>query len=209
MRVLRRFYHQWQRLIGLFFCLACLFSMPGCWVFSVNSLYEGNLFGPRDRDIVFDSNLVGTWKATKDDCVTTLAITSTESPDYVLTYKKDGKRCDTDSERKELQFEAKLVKLDSHVFLDVSPKADDVCPSCLAAHQIFLIALNKDTLNIMPIDSEWLKDAIEKKKIDVSTVSGNTDILTGSSKELKQFCRDHADDRKVFKPDPEWLFKRS
>jgi hypothetical protein len=198
--------HHWGRSMGLFFCLVCLLMLPGCWVYSINSLYENKLFAPRDPDIVFDSGLIGTWKVSNEDCLTTLSIVSTEEPHYQLKVKGEGKECN--DEGKELQFEARLVKLDSRAFLDVSARAEDICTSCLDAHQIYLTTLGKNTLDLIPVDSEWLKNAIEGKRISMATVAGNTDILTGSSKELKEFCRKYADDKAVFKPDPSLSFKR-
>jgi hypothetical protein len=204
---LRDFGH-WRRIIALLFCLACLLMLSGCWVYSVNPLYEeGKLFGPRDPDIAFDSGLIGTWKVSNEGCLTTLLILSTEEPQYQLRAKGEGKQCNDDG--KELQFEARLVKLDNHNFLDVSARVEDICSSCLDAHQIFLVTWSKSKLDLVPIDSEWLKSVVEGKKINMATVSGNTDILTGSSRDLKEFCRKYAENKAVFKPDPSLSFTRA
>ena len=55
--------------------VAGLLVSPGCWVQSINGLNEAELLA-RDRDRVYEPNLLGTWTATSEDCVTTLMVTA-------------------------------------------------------------------------------------------------------------------------------------
>jgi hypothetical protein len=57
--------------------LATLLLLSGCWVTSINALYDdGTVDNPHDDpDVVFDQSLVGTWTATNDKCTTLLTIT--------------------------------------------------------------------------------------------------------------------------------------
>jgi hypothetical protein len=101
------------------------------------------------------------------------------------------------------------VKLDSHYFLDLSPVDGDVCTMCLARHEIFLAKFNKDSLSLTPIDSDWLKKSIALKTVMLATVSGDTDTITASPKDLKAFCRQFAEDKTAFKPVSTETLKRS
>jgi len=101
-----------------------------------------------------------------------------------------------------------MVKLDSHYFLDVSPMDDAVCDMCAAKHDILLLKIDKAALSFTPIDSDWLKKSIEAKTVTLSTVAGDTDTITASSKDLKAFCRQFADSKEVFKTESALMFKR-
>lgn len=80
---------------------------------------------------------------------------------------------------------------------------------CVAVHWIFLTQIDKDSFSLVPIDSDWLKKAVEQKTVALATLSGDSDTVTASAKELKAFCREYADDKEVFKPIPEFTFKRN
>lgn len=85
---------------------------------------------------------------------------------------------------------------------------DAVCDMCAARHDILLVKFDKATLTFTPIDSDWLKKSIEAKTVTLSTVAGDTDTITASSKDLKAFCRQFADDKAAFKPDSMFGFHR-
>jgi hypothetical protein len=185
-------------------CLAAVLTLTGCWVSSVNGLDESRLLH-QDRDVVVDQMLTGAWQKTDDKCTTILTVTSGERI-YDLQATAQGEKC-ADS-GKIAYYRARLLKLDSHLFLDVSPRPDDVCDMCLALHWIFLVKFDKDALSFTPIDSDWLKKALEQKTVTLATMPGDTDRLTASAKDLKAFCRRYADNKEVFTPVPELVFKR-
>ncbi len=194
------------RLPRVVLALLGLLLLSGCWVASINPLYEEGSFGSLHKDpaLIFDQSLVGSWGVTNDKCTTLLTITAKDEA-YDLQSIDQGEGC---SEEKSHQ-QARLVKLDGHYFLDVSPMDDDVCNMCSAKHSILLAKFEKDTLSLTPIDSDWLKKSITAKKVKLATVAGDTDTITASSKDLKSFCRKYADDKAVFKPDSADTFKRN
>jgi hypothetical protein len=178
--------------------LATLFILPGCWVSSINGLEETALFHV-DPDVVFEPLLIGTWRLTFENCTSIMTVTAKERT-YNLQTIQQGEQCgDTE---KPTYSQARLLKLDNHRFLDVFPRTDDVCDSCLGLHDIFLFELNADSLVLAPIDSDWLGKAVEQKTVALATVPGNTNQLTASSKDLKAFCRKYADDKEAFAPLP-------
>jgi hypothetical protein len=185
--------------------LTGLLMLSGCWVSSINPLYEEwSISHPvEDHDVVFDESLIGSWSLTQDKCTTQLVIAAIEEGKvYDLRLTSHGDGCGEDKSHRQ----ARLVKLDLHYFLDVSPIADDVCDMCLAKHDILLVKSDKTTLSLTPIDSDWLKKSIEAKTVTLTTVAGDTDTIAASSKELKAFCREFADNAEVFKTTE--MFKR-
>jgi hypothetical protein len=193
------------RICGVALALSAVLVLPGCWVSSVNPLYDIGAFDhPRnDPDMVFDQSLIGSWTATDDKCTTLLTITA-EEQGYDLQSSDHGEEC---SEEKS-HYQAILVKLDSHYFLDLSPVSADVCAICLARHEVFLAKFDKTTFSITPIDSDWLKKALEAKTVTLTTVENDPDTLTASSKDLKAFCREFAENTEVFKPGSTKTLKR-
>ena len=101
------------------------------------------------------------------------------------------------------------MKLDNHYFFDISPINDDACDMCRAVHNIFLVQWGKTTLSLTPIDSDWLKKSIAAKTLNIATVSGDTDTITASSRDLKAFCRKFAYDARVFGPEMAEIFIRT
>jgi hypothetical protein len=186
--------------------LAALLVLPACWVNSINPLYdEGNTSNPHtDPDVIFDQSLIGSWITTDDKCPTQLTVTA-KGQIYDLQSIERGEGCSQDKYHRQ----ARLVKLDNHYFFDVSPMHEDVCDMCAAKHDILLVKFDRSTLSFTPIDSDWLKKSLEAKTVMLSTVAGDTDTITASSKDLKAFCREFADDKAAFKPDSTLVFKRA
>ncbi len=94
---------------------------------------------------------------------------------------------------------SRLLKLGTNYFLDVEPLPADVCDMCVAKHDIFLVKFDKTMLSLTPMDSDWLRKAIETKRVKLATVAGDTDTITASTKDLKKFFRKFAEDKQAFK----------
>jgi hypothetical protein len=186
--------------------LACagLLVLPGCWVYSVNPLYENKFLAKLDPDLTFDQTLVGSWWIADKDCPWIVTIAASQQT-YDLTMAPSP-QCK--SEEKTSKYQGHLVKLDNHVFLDLAPGQDEVCDSCLALHQIFLAQIEKNSFALTPINYDWLKKSIEQKTLIIQTLPDRPEVLTASSKELKDFMRKYADDKSAFQPAPDFIFKR-
>jgi len=72
-----------SRIAAAILALAGLLMLPGCWVFSINPLYEDNL-GKPDPDLFFDQALLGSWRGADEDCPWILTIAAKEQA-YGLT----------------------------------------------------------------------------------------------------------------------------
>lgn len=193
------------RIVAVIVILAALAILPGCWVYSVEPLYEERLFSHPDPDLTFDQNLLGSWWHTDTDnnCLWTLTFAAHQQA-YELTMAP-ASNCK--GEEKTSKYEGHLVKLDNHRFLDIGPESTEVCDLCLPRHSFFLLTQEADTLALIPVDDEWLKDAIAQDKVTLAHLSDSL-TLTATSKDLKAFVRKYADDKAAFKPDPNFAFKR-
>ena len=188
------------------FGIASLLLLPACWVSSINGLDEAGLFGS-DKDRTFDPNLMGFWGMTGEDCSITLSIIAAHNQTYNWQTTSVGSGCNNEKGSED-HYEAALFQLGDHQFLDLTARPEDVCSVCIAVHWIFLIQRTRDSFSLVPIDSDWLKAAQENKAVTLATLSGRTDVITATPKELKAFCRKYAGDTGVFKPVPELIFKR-
>jgi hypothetical protein len=182
---------------GMALAFAALLVLSGCWVTSINPLYEEDLSG-KDPDVVFDQNLIGSWIGVGDKCAAPLTITAKDGV-YDLQSTGKGEGCSDSASPS--HFQARLVKLDTYYFLDISPIAEDVCEMCIARHNILLVEFDKSKLTTIPIDSDWLKKAVAAKTVTLATMPDDSDTLIASPKELKAFCRKYAGDKEVFRPD--------
>jgi hypothetical protein len=186
--------------------LAALLVLPGCWVTSINPLYEDGFLSSKDPDVVFDQSLIGSWIEVGDKCPAPLTITA---KDGVYDLQSTGKGEGCSDSLSPSHYQARLVKLDAYYFLDVSPMADDVCDMCIARHNILLTKFDKTTLSTTPIDSDWLKKSLATKTVTLATLADDTDTITASSKDLKAFCRKFVGNNEVFKPESMSSFKRN
>jgi hypothetical protein len=194
-----------RRVTGLLLSIAASLVPSGCWVESINPLYEeGTLERPReDADLAFDQKLTGIWRASDEKCTTILSITAQDQI-YDMQSSEQGDECSEDKTHRQ----ARLVKLAQHRFLDVSPTDDAVCDMCVAKHDIFLLKFDEYSLALTPMDSDWMQKAIAAKRVRLGTLPHDSDTLTASSSELKAFCRKYADNEAVFKPDSAETFER-
>jgi hypothetical protein len=199
------------RTAGIVLTLMGLLILPGCWVMSIHPLYED--VSPKDPDIVLDKDLTGSWSLTEGKCTSILTITAKDEI-YDFRSVDQGEGCSDPG--KESRQQARLVKLDSNYFLDVSPRSEDVCDTCLALHWISLVRFDKDTLALTPIDSDGLDKLLQAGTVNLNILPEDPKMLiperpttlTALSRDLKDFCRKFAGDKAVFKPDSTVTFRR-
>jgi hypothetical protein len=198
--------------VGIFLIIAGLLALPACSVMSIHPLYED--VSPRDPDIVIDKDLAGSWSLTDEKCTTILTVAAAKDEVYDFRAVGEGEGCSDHG--KETRQQARLVKLDSYYFLDVSPRAEDVCVTCLALHTILLARFDKDTLALTPIDSDGLNELLRAGTVHLKMLPEDPKqliperpmTLTALSKDLKKFCHKFAENKKVFKPESTETFKR-
>ncbi|MGA7926643.1 MAG: hypothetical protein WCA20_11640 [Candidatus Sulfotelmatobacter sp.] len=196
------------RIAAITVALFSLLMMSGCWMFSLQPLFDGG----SDPDLIFDESLVGAWGHEAEGCQWTLTVqASVRAYDMAMA---PGAGCKTDdkTDEKTTRYLAYLVKVDNHRFLDVSPKQSEVCDLCLSVHTFALLSLENNTLSLTPLDGDWLDKTIKEKKVAMAYVGGErTDIditLNAQPAELKTLLRTYANDSAAFKPSGRLVFTR-
>jgi len=174
-----------------------LLVLTGCWVYSVEPLYEANASHP-DPNLTFDQRLLGSWTQTGEGCTRILTMSGDrKSYEMVMAPAADCK-----SEDKTTHYEGHLLKLGTSLVIDVTPESDDVCDLCLPLHSFLLVMLENDSLTFVPMDHDWLAQAMKDKKVDLADLArhGPYDpvVLTSSSKQLREFVSKYADDKSAF-----------
>jgi len=192
---------------GIALALAGLLVLPGCWVQSIHGLYEEGM-SKQDPDVVVDQRLTGSWSASEpgigdeNKCNAVVVITSKDDIYGLRWPVQEG--C-SDAEK---NYEARLVRLDAYYFLDALAPQDAVCDTCIATHQIFRVDFDRDGFSLTPIDSDWLNKSLAARSLTLATLPDDSDTVTASTADLKNFCRKFAGDPTVFRPDSALTFTR-
>ncbi len=171
--------------IRIFAVFGIAFFMFGCPARSLFPLFA-------DKDIVFNTALVGTW-AGKDD-------------EQTFSFKQSGEKGYTvtmrDENGEEDVYAARLGRLGKSWFIDSSPVKDGRDFHLISTHLTTKIQLEGDTLRMSLLESDWLREMIDAGKINVPHVfRDNEIILTATTKELQALVLRYAEDDKAF-PDP-------
>ncbi len=162
--------------------------MSGC-VPSLHPLYT-------DDVLVFDPALVGTWA--KDDERWIFTKAGDKAYDLVVLEKRKAPA----------RFEAHLVDLGGHRFLDLSPgdppfDNDFYKFHLVPAHSISRLQLTGEVLTIAMLNGEWLEKAIGRGQVKIAheKVGDGKDesiLLTARPKQLQAFVLQYAKDKEAF-----------
>jgi hypothetical protein len=185
-----------------FIFLAAAFVFSGCLALSLQPIYT-------DKDLVFDSKLLGTWAAKgdkKDPTTWTFATGTTNS--YKLTI--------TDGHWAHL-FDAHLVKLGTNLFLDIviSKEGQEEISDDFSIYPAFLVA-GHGIAKVVQSDSNlklaWLGEEFEKllekepSAVRHQKLENKRIVLTGSTKDLQDFLLKYGGSKEVFmKEAPEMI----
>jgi len=166
--------------------VAGLLSLCGC-VPSLHPLYTEN-------DRITESDLLGTW--TQSESKDTWEFESASDESYVLTYTEKGVAA---------KFQANLVQLGEHLFLDLYPAEEaDVRNDLLKlhlvpAHTFARLTIKEDVLQLTMMDNDWLRGKLTRKELSIPHQALDDGIvLTASTKELQAFVTKLAVDPQAF-----------
>ncbi len=166
-------------------CLLTIFT--GCIVTSIHPLYTEDV-------TIFDTNLIGEWIGENED----------GGPVFIQDGEKKYKLF-LKEEKDTLQFEVHLVKLQEHLFLDLfplSPEKDNDTfwgMHILALHSIIFVKQIEPTLQLAPLNQQWLKDQIKNDPACIAhEIVRDRIILTASSKDLQKFVINHVQTQGAF-----------
>lgn len=186
-----------KTLIALILVICTL--LAGCFIESLNPLYT-------NETIVFDSDLIGTWYSAEDDDEEWTFEKANEN-EYTLIGKFNG------GEEKEAKFEAYLVQLGNHLYLDIYPEELDQIPDIYREHLIpvhtFLrFRHDKDFLITESIDYDLFKDLASREESPISFIKlEDRLLLTASTEELQKFFIEN--ERAEIFQSPDTLFHKN
>jgi hypothetical protein len=179
--------------------LPLLILLCGCFVVALHPLYT-------EKDVIFDSKLVGDWREDK------------EEPD-IWKFEKSGEslyRLTILQKEVTNIFDARLVKLQTNLFMDLelSENARNQIENMglygvwlVPGHVFFKVKLDNSKLHLNPLAPDWLKDTLATNPAAVK--HENLDkriILTASTEELQKFVLKYVNDTNAF-PDAEPLVR--
>jgi len=170
-----------MRLLAVFVIIAL--SMWGCVPVSLNPLYS-------DKDVIFESGLVGTWYDKEDN--ESIAFQKSGENSYDVCFIEDGERGG--------KFEVHLLRLGEFLFLDFYPGEPDIEDEfykwhLMPMHSFFRVSIERDNLRLAMFNLDWLSDMIEQKKVDIKhELSDDRVILTAPTQELQEFVLKYIDE---------------
>ena len=192
------------RLLALTITIISLPLTAGCWVQSVYPFYE-------ESDVVADDSLAGTWvgEAELQPCLLNIAFDPGEKI-YNIAMSKSAEATE---EMKCVEMTAKghLVQLGSQRFVDVVPTDEK---SLAQLHSLMKVKLDGQNLVLVPLDADWLADAIRDKtldliaRIDEKVVPPVDVILTSPTRDLRNLLRKSGDAEGAFSDKDQMRFRK-
>ena len=169
--------------VGMFLTLI----MTGCWTLSVHPLYF-------KKDLTFEPDLIGTWgeEDSEENLDEFWIFKQIREKTYRLTIKVKSKP--------DAEFEAHLVKLGKHMFMDIYPEEpetrnDFYNAHVIPAHSICKFTLEGYVVTMTFIDSDWLEKGLKENKISIKHERRDDMIvLTAGTKELQEFVLKYFDE---------------
>jgi hypothetical protein len=182
-----------QKIMSRMLAIAALAFLPGCWTYSLHSLY-------RDEDprLAYDPTLTGTWENKNSQLV---IAGDSQTQQYTLQlFDKDEIKCHCASnDSAGIRYAGNLGQLGTARFLDVVPGGDAAGMGAIPAHSIFKIVVEDNSLFLVPLSDSWLCSAPEAEQYRLGECIDRSDfVLTASSDVLQDFVQNHADDDGVF-----------
>jgi hypothetical protein len=150
---------------------------------------------------MFDPALLGSWfDPTDKDAGTALVFENGETNSYQVTFVDFS-----GDQHLDLIFDARLIKLGGHLFIDAVQKKAKVrgqevdMGAVVPGHLVGRVSLQGDVLRMSFLDDDWVQKGIEAGTISVrhEDIDG-TPVLTASTQELQKFLLDHSEDDKAF-----------
>ena len=165
-----------------------------------------------EKDVVLDARLLGEWQAKgESDDPELWKFEQGEDKCYKLTVReKDGKQG---------QFAARLFKLRSEFFLDITPTECELAPdqaelvgaSMFAGHLLIRVLWLEPELQLAYCDYEWLEKHLKAKlKALAHHREGDERIvLTASTRDLQRFVLKHLGEGELFQKPNEMVRKKN
>jgi len=167
--------------------VVALALFAGC-VPSLHSLYT-------DKDLAFDSALIGQWSEIGNK--ETWTFTKSGEKAYQLVY--------VDKKGEQGTFKVHLVEVQGERFLDLYPEDPGLTENAFykwhlfGAHTFMQVKQIKTTLQLAPLNLDWLKKHLQKHPNAIQhEVQDNRILLTAQTQALQAFLIKHKDTKDAF-----------
>lgn len=199
-----------KRWLGSAVMLLVLPFLTGCWVQSVYPFYE-------DSDVIVDNTLAGEWigEGELKNCLLTISLELSVKI-YSIAAKPTVAGSEAHSDCDSGTLKARLAQVGQQRFVDIVPDGDN---SWTPLDMILKLDTYKQHLALTPLDAEWIADAITRKSAklqgriggaaDSFPVGWMTVTLVSSTSDLREFLRQHADDKRAFSETGRMEFRRN
>jgi hypothetical protein len=169
--------------------------LMGCPARSVFPLFTND-------DTVFNPELIGTWIDHKNGDTFSFQKYGEKNYEVVLREQMGKGRVNREA------YTVQLGQIDKFWFIDSYPsKKSGGDHHAVSAHILSRIWIDRDTLRMASLESDWLRAMIDADKIDIAHVRRDDDIiLTATTEELQAFVALFAEDDKAF-PNPGVLIR--
>jgi hypothetical protein len=170
----------------------CAILVSGCWTLSVDPLYS-------EDTLVFQPELLGIWGDPDDSSSGTWTFLPVEG-------QKAYRLVIEEPEKPDGLFEAHLVQLGDHLFMDLYPEEpgsgnEFYVGHVIPAHSIWKMSIQGYVVTLDILDSQWLKQQIDSGKSQLQHLRrDDVIVLTASTAELQTFVQEHAEE--AFTDDP-------
>jgi hypothetical protein len=178
-----------------------------------------------EKDIVYDSKLIGTWKMLEEGekgpsvitekgqaIITNLATEATvELPGNISALKQKGYLISyVDNDGMAERYIAFLARIGKHLYFDYYPadkKGDRKLDEFFGAHFVkmhtsYRVEISKDgSFELSQLDGSYVKSLIDEKKIRINheTDADDNAIITASTKELQQYLLKYGDETSAYR----------
>ena len=171
-----------RRLIAFGILGVFLIPIFGCFVGSLQPLYH-------PTDPVFDKNLLGVWVSSDERNTMIISRISSTQQDkqYHLVYITEGGGS---------VYQATLVEIAKTKYLDVYSRDPSRRPEVhfVPTHSIWKVTIEGDSLKVVSMNEEWLKEQIDKRVPQFPAMKVEDDVvLTAGTTELQEFVRGYSD----------------
>lgn len=185
------------------FLIVILITAQSCTIFSLNPLYH-------DEDLLESQELIGLWQDA-DEGDEYVSFEKYEDKKYILRYMEDN---EDPTESDTISYEAGLLKLGDHYFIDLYPYYDEgleevdyLFRSFIPAHAVLKIEWENDIMQLYTISYDRLNELFEQNRIRIRhQMFEDYIVITATTEELQKFIKKYADDEKAF-DDPDKLVK--
>lgn len=172
-----------------------------------------------EKDLVYDPNLLGTWKTVSNGNTSQATITnlSTESSielsGNISSIKQKGYLIIHQGKEDTASYIAFLARIGKHLYFDYYPadkkkdrKIDDFFGlHFVKMHTSYRVEILSDgSFELSQLDGSYVKSLIDEKKIRISHETGsyyNDIVITASTKELQQYLLKYGDEPSAYESD--------